>query len=183
MTKEQIQFLKELQHELKTQDNVGQADPRFWVVAQEEWHNCWEETAEDTHYYGGETTLESFEEVKQHLKDNGYFDENGYVNDVSLEKWEDVEDFHIDSINDYDDLPEYIKNEYYEVPVRRVHVIKQDTMFLTRRECQEHIERNYYHYNKTVHPYAMTAWRSPQFEKLIKILQTANFDENEVKGE
>jgi hypothetical protein len=50
-------------------------------------------------------------------------------------------------------------------------------MFLTKRECKEHIERNHYHYNDTVHTYAMTAWRSPQVEKLIKILQTENFGE------
>ena len=178
MTKEQIEFLVSLQKELKTQNTVGQADPRFWVVAQYEYHNCWKENAQDTHYCDGETTLESFEEVKKHLKDNGYIDENGYFNQGELESWEDIEDFHIDSINDYDDLPEYVKNEYYEVPVRQEHVIKQDTMFLTLRECKEHIELNHYHYNDTVHTYAMTAWRSPQVEKLIKLLQEANFTEN-----
>ncbi|NFH00733.1 hypothetical protein FC831_10480 [Clostridium botulinum] len=52
--------------------------------------------------------------------------------------------------------------------------IVQDTMFLTLRECQERIKRNSYHYN---HPYAMTAFRSPQVEKLYKILQETNWNE------
>ena len=32
ITKDEIEFLKNLQTELNTQDNVGQADPRFWVI-------------------------------------------------------------------------------------------------------------------------------------------------------
>lgn len=181
MTKEQIEFLKNLQQELNTQNTVGQADPRFWVVAQYEWHNCWEENSHDYHYCDGENTYESLEKLKEHLKENDYLDENGYFNPGELEAWEDLEDFHIDSIDEWDDLPECVKNEYYKVPVRQEHVIKQNTMFLTLRECKEHIEANHYHYNDTVHSYAMTAWRSPQVEQLIKLLQTAKFDEIEVE--
>lgn len=29
ITQEEIKFLKDLQHEMNTQDNVGQADPRY----------------------------------------------------------------------------------------------------------------------------------------------------------
>ena len=57
--------------------------------------------------------------------------------------------------------------------------IDENTMFLTLRECKEHIEANSYHYNKP-HPYAMTAWRSPQVERLYKILQNTNWNESEV---
>lgn len=32
MNKEDIKFLKNLQHEMLTQDTVGQANPRFWVI-------------------------------------------------------------------------------------------------------------------------------------------------------
>lgn len=177
LTKEQIEFLKTLQEELKNQDTVGQADPRFWAVAQYEWHNCWEENAQDHHYCNGETTYESFEALKERLKESDYLDSNGHFNKEDLEEWEDQEDFHLDSINDYDDLPKYVREEYYQVPVQKVHVIKKDTMFLTIRECKEHIKRNHYHYNDTVHTYAMTAWRSPQVEKLIKLLQEADFEE------
>ena len=61
------------------------------------------------------------------------------------------------------------------VPVRRVERIAHNTMFLTVRECREHIERNHYHY-RNPHPYAMTAWRSPQIEKLVEILQTVDWE-------
>ena len=32
LSSEDIQFLKDLSYELNTQDNVGQANPRFWVI-------------------------------------------------------------------------------------------------------------------------------------------------------
>ena len=32
ITDKEIKFLSDLQHELNTQDHVGQADPRFWVI-------------------------------------------------------------------------------------------------------------------------------------------------------
>lgn len=35
MDKNDIDFLKELQHEIKTQDHVSTAYPRFWVVVQD----------------------------------------------------------------------------------------------------------------------------------------------------
>ncbi|AWD87966.1 MULTISPECIES: hypothetical protein [Bacillus] len=41
-----IQFLKELQQELKNQDNDGQAAPRFWTVGDYEWVEAREENAE-----------------------------------------------------------------------------------------------------------------------------------------
>nr|WP_257963062.1 hypothetical protein [Bacillus halotolerans] len=41
-----IQFLKELQNELKTQDNDCQASPRYWTVGDYEWAEAREENAE-----------------------------------------------------------------------------------------------------------------------------------------
>lgn len=32
LSSEDIQFLKDLSYELNTQDHVGQANPRFWVI-------------------------------------------------------------------------------------------------------------------------------------------------------
>ena len=40
---EQLDFLKELQEELNTQDHQCQADPRFWVVRETFDEPCWEE--------------------------------------------------------------------------------------------------------------------------------------------
>ena len=63
-------------------------------------------------------------------------------------------------------------------PVRMTEYIAENTMFLTLREAQEHIRLNGYHY-KNPRPFAMTAWRSPQVEQLIKVLQEADWDDAE----
>lgn len=53
--------------------------------------------------------------------------------------------------------------------------IVPNTLFLTKRACQDHIDKNDYHYDHP-HTYAMTAWRSPEFEKFIKLFKSANLD-------
>lgn len=171
-----IQFLEKLQTELNTQPNDGNANPLFWVVAQNEWKSCWEEQAQEVWYCDndGSERAKTLEEFKTVLIEDSYYDSEGnFIGD--LKKWEDRADFGLDNVDDFDDFPSEIKGEYYEVPMREEHVIIQDTFFLTKRECQEHIERNQYHYNDTVHTYAMTAWRSPQYEQLINILKTEHF--------
>lgn len=66
--------------------------------------------------------------------------------------------------NDYD--IGYYCNEDYRYP---------NTMFLTNRSCKEHIKANHYHYSSDAHSYAMTAWRSPEVEKLWTILEKIDF--------
>ena len=61
------------------------------------------------------------------------------------------------------------------VPERRVESNEDNTFFMTLRECREHIERNRHHYPADAHPYAMTAWRSPQVGRLWKILQEVDW--------
>ena len=51
-----------------------------------------------------------------------------------------------------------------------------NTMFLTEKEARKHLERNYYHYSEDAHTYCMVAWRSPEVEKLWKILRETKWD-------
>lgn len=71
--KEEIQFLKELQNELKTQDNDCQAAPRFWgimdyrtVPANEEYNF---ERVMFFHNDGEHTEFETVEELKEFIWD------------------------------------------------------------------------------------------------------------------
>lgn len=57
---------------------------------------------------------------------------------------------------------------------RAVRVIVPNTMFLTLKDCIEHIDANGYHYRKP-QPYCMCGWRSPRFERVIKLLRTIDF--------
>ncbi|WP_232351005.1 hypothetical protein [Bacillus halotolerans] len=67
---------------------------------------------------------------------------------------------------------EYVDSGADLIPETEVHYIYQNTMFLTKAEAKEHIKQNHYHYTKKVHTYAMTAWRAPKVERLLKILET-----------
>lgn len=86
--------------------------------------------------------------------------------------------------NDLNKLLEFVNENFgiglYTCNYLDTYEIVPDTMFLTLRECEEHIKRNHYHYRQP-HPYAMTAWRSPQVEKLYEILENVDFDK--LKGE
>ena len=166
ISNEDVGFLNNLSKELQEQDKIGidcQATPRFWCVAQYEYSPCWEEQADKHLFYDEEgVPYETFDEILEMLIENEYIDTKlGY---------EDVDDL------------KGIFDEISEVPVKREHIIKQNTMFFTKKECQEHIKRNHYHYNKSVHTYAMTAWRSPQVETVMRIL-TRLFKHEEVQSD
>lgn len=180
INKEDIEFLKELQNEMLTQDTICQADPRFWVVQQKvRTYGIHEDYGidgtiiidnENPEY---EVNVNNIKEAYNFFKDNLEVDcklEDGviYINDEDEELY------------DTDDIIWYIENNYGEryniVNYKEEYQIVPDTFFLTYRECKEHIERNHYHYNEP-RPYAMTAWRSPQVERLYNIIQNTNWDE------
>ena len=48
-------------------------------------------------------------------------------------------------------------------------------MFITKESCKNHIRLNGYHYHNP-HTYAMTAWRSPEVEKLWKLLEETDWE-------
>lgn len=49
-------------------------------------------------------------------------------------------------------------------------------MFLTKKDAQEHLKFNKHHYNGSAHTYAMTAFRSPSYSRLLGILTNPDLD-------
>lgn len=182
LNKEDIKFLRNLQHEMNTQDTVGQSDPRFWVVMQTV-RECWIDNDNDVDgvfIYDADSCETVFEDewnkLPKWIRDNveGIVKAEHTYGGIEIE--DEYEDYYY--IQSIIDLREFLKekgfDEYYtSCYVDRDEIVK-DTMFLTKRECEEHIKRNHYHYNKP-HPYAMTAWRSPQVEKLYEILHNVDW--------
>ena len=181
MRKEDREFLKELQHEMLTQDTVCQADPRFWVVMQTVRDYWVDDNVDGICIYdkdGSESVFEGeLEELPGWLKEN--FDKivKCEYDGISVEIiCEDENEYLIDNIVEIEDfLEEYAPGQYSICNYRDREEIVENTMFLTLRECKKHIKRNGYHYNKP-HSYAMTAWRSPQVERLYKILQNTDWN-------
>lgn len=103
-------------------------------------------------------------EAENYVEGNEVIMEQDYI--VNIEELiEALEDSNAIYQGKYDVV--YYRNEHYRYP---------DTMFLTNKSCKKHIELNHYHYDADVHSYAMTAWRSPEVEKLFKILQQVDWD-------
>lgn len=175
--KEDIQFLKELQTELITQDNDSQASPRFWTIMDYRTVPTHEDYGVDrTMYYhndGDHTEFDTAEELKEFLSDycleDGDHEELQNMIDDENTKFDELWDFVITHLND--------DGYFDEVPVKEESFVAPNTMFLTKAEAKRHIELNHYHYSPKVHTYAMTAWRAPKVERLLKILETFDWDQ------
>ncbi|MGG1395635.1 hypothetical protein ABE320_17105 [Bacillus velezensis] len=161
-----IQFLKELQQELKNQDNDGQAAPRFWTVGDYEWVEAREENAERYSVYLP-YIAEAYvlDDYLQEIKEDSELSEEALT---ELKK------------DDFDDpiewIQKYIDEEADLIPEKKVHIVRPDTMFLTKAEAKTHIKLNKHHYTPEAHTYAMTAWRAPKVERLLNVLESFDWD-------
>ena len=172
LSKDDKEFLNNLQQEMLTQDTLSQANPRFWVVMQEVKDYEVEDAEGVCVLEDGESVYEGqLEDMMNWLKEQ--FEEIEtieYCFDCFEIMCEDREEYYIGIYDLEDFLAKYRPNRFTVLPYRAREEIVQNTMFLTNRDCKEHIEANSHHYDKTAHSYAMTAWRSPQVDKLYKIL-------------
>lgn len=75
-----------------------------------------------------------------------------------------------DSLDDETTVVECVRQEY----------ITTDAMFLTLSEAERHLKANAHHYAHDAHTYAMTAWRSPEVERLLTILHSIDFDKSTI---
>lgn len=93
---------------------------------------------------------------------------------VDVSCWEEEAEFWFIADDDGNEVGrtecEVDAGELSSIPGRTASKIAEDTLFLTLRECREHIERNRHNYERPM-PFCQTAVRSPQFERLISILQ------------
>lgn len=126
MKKEDIEFLRELQHELNTQETDGQASPRYWGIVEKREFACAE----------GDGVVDF---ANTYLRKPYQHDFVGWIDE---------------------------RHELSGVT----------GCFLTKRAAKQYLDNNYYHHEDG-HTYAMTAWRNPEFERLLNILQTMNIDD------
>lgn len=120
-----IQLLKDLQTELKTQDHGSQAAPWFWSIGNYKWVRTSDDDAERYSVYIPEDG-ESYE-LESCLKDIKKNDE------LSSEAVEDIEC----EASALDWIHEYVDSGADLIPETEVHYIYQNTMFLTKAEAKE----------------------------------------------
>ena len=191
LSNDDIKFLKELQKELNTEDNVGTATPRYWVIRQPE--RIYHVDRDEADYYVfldddyQELTLE---ELKNYLED--VYDDNlksvdikdGVLTFEYLDEFsEEIEKYTIDFYNSslessysVDKVLELLELEVNVVYYKEIDATVDNCMFLTQIDAENHLRANDYHYHEKARTYCMCGWRSPRFERLINILSKTDFD-------
>lgn len=193
--KEDIDFLKELQNELLTQDHVCQAAPRFWVVrgTVKNYGVSSEYSDGEELVYDSETVAGSLDEALNYIEKNysEILEEKNIVikkgtkrEYSSFIKDKDTEDEFEDKFYDLDDVVSFLEYylDAYDYSVcyyTNEEKNFENTMFLTNRECKAHIKANYYHYPEDAHSYAMTAWRAPEVARVWDMLEKIDWSELE----
>lgn len=184
ITAEEIEFLKKFQQELNTQDNVGQANPRYWVIRGTEKIYNVIDFEEVELYYKGNKEAGSIDEIEKYLSNpiNTHFcalevSIDNFSNSayITYKKYEDDDEEY--EFYSFDEFKQWLLNEFgFElVTYKTIEKTYDNTMFLTQIDAEEHLQNNAYHYSEDAHTYAMTAWRNPRMEKLLKILQEVDW--------
>nr|WP_326850211.1 hypothetical protein [Bacillus haynesii] len=123
-----IQFLKELQEELRTQENDGQAAPRFWTVGDYEWVEAREGNAERYSVYLPYT-------AESYVLDD-YLEEIKKDSELSKESLTELKEIGDDYDETIEWIRKYIDEEAELIAEIKVHIIQPNTMFLTKKEAK-----------------------------------------------
>lgn len=166
VSQEDYEFLKELQHELNTQDTDYQADPIYWSVMEKREVLALEGEGEPRiPYDDGVYSLEELiGDINENIEDYDQTIQDEWKECDKTEAYT-VADFAAERLgsNVYPDSIYYVQDED--------HISQFSGAFLTKRACQQHIEGNKHHYREP-HTYANTAYRNYELERLLKILKT-----------
>ena len=195
-SQQEIEFLANLQKEMNTQDTLGQADPRYWVIKGSEKEYGIESGYEDGSMLiedeSYKTIAEDMPSAMEYIRDNLLDEINSVdgierkiklvdgINHPCINIYWDDEEFE-DNIEFYnmEDVADWLNENGYDYRVANYRIISKiypDTMFLTQKEAERHLKANDYHYSEDAHTYAMTSWRNPETEKLWKIIQQVDWD-------
>ncbi|MDU0069721.1 MULTISPECIES: hypothetical protein [Bacillus] len=137
--------------------------------------------------YRRETTEGEHERVSIYSSDGAEcYELSEYVEDILDDKYNMYTEEMLEELRELYDLDDEsemlewiapnVNDETFPIFEIEESFIVPNTIFLTKKEAKEHIKRNRHHYTKKVHTYAMTAWRAPKVERLMKILETFDWD-------
>lgn len=167
-TADDAAFLAALQKELREQDTMCQAAPRFWAIAQTETFPAPMDDADDIIAVDNEMgneyhTVQDVADFVAYAQDNG-------VDVEAVLSCHDMESA-VETANETPGL----ENRLRAVGVKCRTVVVKDTLFLTHAACEDHLRKYAYNYKPDAHAFAMTATRSPEFEQLMEILEHADW--------
>ena len=160
-------MLKEIQKQLKTQDNRATANPIFIVYDWEKIPSCSDYTDnwEYVHSEDGTTIGTTKEELIEFVKDNGM---ELLPNETELKDM--IGDRLLELLQEQDS--NFVKFYYIK---KRVFI----NVFFTEKSADEFIKQNHYHYTKEVHTYVNCLWRNPEMQYIRDCLEKGLFIEKE----
>jgi hypothetical protein len=172
ITDDDYEFLKDLQHELKTQTNDGNADPVYWGVMETKEYAAPSGCGEEKIHLGDGMVVdlkEAVRHVREYLPD--------YQKKVGKFWEEEVDKDDIEEVADFIRNMMEMQADIVEVEERSF-ISRETGAFLTKRACQEYITRCGYNHSRP-HTYAMTAYRNHELGRLLKILKTMEIEDTE----
>lgn len=180
-------FLQALQKELNTQPSMGQAHPVYWCIAQTR------EAIGDQNNYDaiiavdgdGGTIAQDLEELASFL-DNREIPEVtscAYFNNSCSIHFSDGTVEAAYSIESAVELLQLHEINRIEIRyIRKEQEIVKDCLFLTHKSCEEHLRVYGYNYASDAHAFAMTAFRSPEYEQLIRLIRSVDWSQLHISG-
>ena len=172
ISQEDYEFLKELQHELNTQETDHQADPRYWGIMETRMVAV-PEGCGDPYIYMGDGVTNTLEEAVAYVDEiiRDYGSETAHT-------WYEMDKNFIDDVADFinnhiDDMARVVYME------EKPYISHETGAFLTKRACKNYIEKYGYKHSNP-HTYGMTAFRNPELERLLNILKNLKFNKDEI---
>lgn len=172
LSKEDIDFIKNLSREITTQDTRGTASPYGLIIGKKETQIADYDNCDNKAINWGESEYDSFEEFIEAI-------EEYYLEDCEQS---DIVDFIKENCTDIDDL----KNYEYEIAYQTkdsFHVYGYNIVdtfnpnlhcvgnfFLTDKSAKEYIENNKHNLGKSAFTYGIHLYRNPEMKKLIEII-------------
>lgn len=175
LSDEDYEFLKDLQHELNTQETDHQADPRYWGVMETR-EVAVPEGCGDPYIYMGDGVTDTLEEAVAYVDEiiRDYGSETAHT-------WYEMDKNFIDDVADF--IHDHIDNTARVVYMEEKPYISHETgAFLTKRACKKYIEKYGYNHSNP-RTYGMTAYRNPELERLLNILKSIDYGDNSVQQE
>ena len=182
LSKQDTEFLQVLGKELAHQDAIGidcQAFPQYWGIMDYEYVYA-EPGDEDririVDYNEGAPKTYKVMEYAKHLLANKHLD------DFLTQRLEDAIETDLEGVESECEVIEVVnelgENDVWVEYERENSFIASDALFLTKVDAIEHLKHNRHGYkSKKAHVYAMTALRSPRYERLLKILANTDWGE------
>ena len=170
LNEEDMEFLKGLAHQLKTQDRRGTNKPVIYQILDinVRWDNDDSQGFDEVKIYGDDgSILDTLEEMKQYIIDYP----EAFETDLDDLKKEVIEEYGIDEIVEiYKEAEFNISYGHHERELKNA--------FLTKKSAEQHLDENGHHYHEKAHIYVSYAWRNLELEKVLNIIEKLDKEEN-----